>query len=132
MIGEELDRESDIPVADLEQWKAMLQKDQHEMMTQKTQKEAIIKLTEMLNGHIQRYNNMGRNLQKELITMQGRVHALETKSKVLRKEMTMVFGNSSSKDLAEMNSHLAGLKTVLSKDGREQQRRLDKVVEAAK
>merc|ERR1719310_2117597 len=85
----------------------------------------------MLNAHTKRYNNMGQTLQKEVITMQGRVQVVETKTKILKKEVALVFGKGTAKDLGEMKESFKGLKTMLSSDSKAQAQKLDQVLKDA-
>merc|ERR550537_1716209 len=106
--------------------------DEKRYISQKSQTEALGKLVELLDKHNKRYSVMGHRLQKSLNSVSNQVHALEEKTKVLRKEVQLSLGPSSRKEVRSMKSAITGIKSIFSKGSTKHTANLDKVHAAVK
>jgi len=110
------------------EWLNMLE-DEKRYMSQKSQTEALGKLTDMLNQHNKRFHVMGQRLHNSLVTVDTKIHALEEKAMVLKKEvqLTGMGGKEPPLDVLEMKHNIKGLKHIFSEDTHRHKEHLKKV-----
>lgn len=108
-------------------YREMLTDKNRHFKDQKSQKEHLERLTEMLSNHMIAVKPQEDQMFKKLTGLQDRMHRLEENCKTLRQEIRVVLGNSSSGSMTAMKSELVGLRHVFMKDSAAHSQKIDTV-----
>lgn len=110
VIGEEVNKNE---LQDEADWLKILEADKR-YIDQKSQKEAVAKLTQMLQRHTERYGVIGHELKTGLAGVEERLTKLQTSIGVMRAEIKMPM--EAGKHLEKVKTEIVGLRALFSKD----------------
>jgi len=100
---------------DVEKWKEVLEQEKR-YIDQKSQKEAVERLTNLLGDYVDRYNKMGEKVKSELIYLEKRMASLDAEVNFLIGSSHAVDPESGALDVSSLQDHIRGIKTILTKD----------------
>merc|ERR1719235_3032349 len=84
-IGEAKEESQDFLLdesGDVESWKKVLE-DEKRYIDQRSQKEAVERLTKLLGDYVDRYNQMGEKVKSDLVWLEKRMQTLDNEVGVL-------------------------------------------------
>jgi len=123
-VGEELEasEQKEGALSDLEdpeRWKKMLAEEKR-YIDQRSQKEAVVRLTKLLSEHVDTYGKMSEKVKSELIWLQQRMDTLDSDISRFVGESKAVNPETGKVETAKIVNHIAGIRSVLSKNSNEQ------------
>jgi len=126
-IGEDLSM--DVSKEIQEAYREMLTDEKRHFKDQKSQKEHLQRLTNMLSNHMQQVKPQEQEMFTKLGNLQDKMHKLEEGCKTLRQEIRVVLGNGSSTAVSSMKTELIGLRHIFMKDSQAHSQKIDSVRE---
>jgi len=122
VIGEEVLKSE---MAGEEDWAKVLAADK-QYLTQKSQKEAIAKLSEMLRKHNDRYNTIGHELKTSLAGLEERMSTLQANIGMIRNEIKMPY-DGKNVDIDKVKTEIVGLRKFFQKDQADHEKKIVEV-----
>lgn len=115
LVGEDQQEAEDILDGDTENWKAVLENEKR-FIDQKSQKEAVERLTKLLSDYVEKHNQMGDKVKSELVWLEKRVAALDSEVSLLTGTSKSLNPETGEIDPAVLKDHITGIKTILTRD----------------
>jgi hypothetical protein len=120
-MGEEVPEEQDEMLSEMEdpeRWKAMLEEEKR-YIDQRSQGEAVVRLTKLLTEHVEKYNKMGDRVKSELLWLEKRMDSLNAEVGLLIGESKAIKPETGKVDVSTVVSHIVGIRSILSKGTQE-------------
>jgi len=96
-------------------WVAVLESEK-KMIDQKSQKEAVERLTKLLQEHVERYNKLGERVKTDLLSLEDRLQGLETNFKTEISALSSWDSDTGEFDVSHVREHLTGIRSIIAKD----------------
>merc|ERR1719329_1372322 len=96
-------------------WVAVLESEK-KMIDQKSQKEAVERLTKLLQEHVERYNKLGEQVKTDLLSLEDRLQGLETNFKTEISALSSWDSDTGEFDVSHVREHLTGIRSIIAKD----------------
>eukprot|EP00747_Dinoflagellata_sp_TGD_P191274 gnl/TRDRNA2_/TRDRNA2_54427_c0_seq1.p1 gnl/TRDRNA2_/TRDRNA2_54427_c0~~gnl/TRDRNA2_/TRDRNA2_54427_c0_seq1.p1 ORF type:complete len:499 (+),score=127.32 gnl/TRDRNA2_/TRDRNA2_54427_c0_seq1:71-1567(+) len=123
--------ESDVLGAKTGEWLKMLESEKR-FIDQKSQAEAVKKLTELLTDHVETYTSQGMKVRRDLLELENRVGSLNAKLEQFVHQSESYSADINNMDRQYFKDHVVGLKKLFSQDKDAHWKRLDEVHEKAR
>lgn len=114
-LGEKQDSAEEDELGDVDGWKQVLEAEK-KLIDQKSQKEAVERLTKLLGNYVERYNKMGEKVQSELVWLEKRMSMLDAEVSKVVVESKVVNPETGAIDTAALKEHISGIKTIIHTD----------------
>lgn len=123
--------QSDVSKEIQDTYKEML-KDGGSYSDQKSQTDAIQRLSKMIGQHITKMKPVEDSILKSMNGLQLKMQGVEDGTKTLRKEIGLFLGNHSKKTVSGMQTELVGLRSIFMRDSLAHSNKLDTVHQSVK
>lgn len=118
-------------LGDAEGWKKVLE-DEKRYIDQKSQKEAVERLTKLLGDYVDRYNKMGEKVKTDLVWLEKRMQSLDGEVNTLIGSSKAVNPETGNIDAESLKEHIVGIRSILTKDKEKHDEKFNRVHEVAK
>jgi hypothetical protein len=112
--------------ADEDAWIEVVKAEQ-KMIDQRSQKEAVDRLTKLLQDHSVRYNSLGDKMKASLVQLEDRMQSLESNVRNEIGAISALNMDTGEFDIDVVKNHLAGIRSIITKDRERHQVKLDEV-----
>eukprot|EP00747_Dinoflagellata_sp_TGD_P029171 gnl/TRDRNA2_/TRDRNA2_133745_c0_seq1.p1 gnl/TRDRNA2_/TRDRNA2_133745_c0~~gnl/TRDRNA2_/TRDRNA2_133745_c0_seq1.p1 ORF type:complete len:517 (+),score=130.80 gnl/TRDRNA2_/TRDRNA2_133745_c0_seq1:46-1596(+) len=126
-FGEE---ESDVLGENSDKWLKMLEEEKR-YIDQKSQKDAVVKLTELLADHVKKYDALGAKAKADLLEIESRLEKLNSETTLFKNKVHAYLpGNHIDPNV--FKDHISGLREIFSKDKTHHTKMMKEVHDTAK
>jgi len=133
-VGEDKEESPDAlaeELGDVEAWKKVLE-DEKRYIDQKSQGEAVERLTKLLGDYVERYNKMGEKVKSDLVWLEKRMQSLDSDVNTLIGSSKAVSPESGSVEASSLKDHIVGIRTILTRDKDKHDEKINQVHMVAK
>jgi len=129
-IGEE-DKDILMPGESLEEWMKVLEEEK-KYIDQKSQKDAIQRLSKLLKDHVEGYNKIGQQAKESLSALDERLSKLDVSFSEFLVEAQAVGAGFKGMDISVVKSHVSSISQRLKNDKTLHDDKINKVHQASK
>lgn len=134
-MGEEaiaVDKDSTFgDIEDMEKWKEVLAAEKR-YIDQRSQKEAVERLTKLLSEYVDQYNKMGEKVKSDIIYLDQRIQSLDSQVGLLAGSSKAINPETGQFEAATLRDHIVGIRSILQKDKEVHEEKIQKVQDSAK
>jgi hypothetical protein len=133
-IGEEPVTEQDSLFGDMEdvqKWKEVIEAEKR-YIDQRSQKEAVERLTKLLSDYVDQYNKIGEKVKSDIIYLDKRIQSLDSQVGLLAGSSKAINPETGQFEAATLRDHIVGIRSILQKDKEVHEEKILKVHESAK
>mmetsp|Transcript_56096 Transcript_56096/g.88919 ORF Transcript_56096/g.88919 Transcript_56096/m.88919 type:complete len:501 (-) Transcript_56096:40-1542(-) len=133
-MGEDIVSDTDSMFNDMEdpqKWKEVLEAEKR-YIDQRSQKEAVERLTKLLSDYVEQYNKMGEKVKSDIIYLDKRIQSLDSQVALLVGSSKAINPETGQFEAATLRDHIVGIRSIFQKDKEVHEEKFQKVHESAK
>jgi len=118
-------------IEDPQKWKEVLEAEKR-YIDQRSQKEAVERLTKLLSDYVEQHNKMGEKLKSDIIYLDKRIQSLDSQVGLLAGSSKAINPETGQFEAATLRDHIVGIRSIFQKDKEVHEEKFQKVHASAK